>query len=272
MNNTLLKYNIAPDVEAFSTTRISPFNPTAEELRVMGNYAAFNVTDYCGDDIARVNKNKEWLCQELGIENDHLWLPHQTHTANVRIIDEAFLTLNEEDRRSALNEIDAVITPFKGHCIGVSTADCVPVLIYDRRNEVIAAVHAGWRGTVKRISQVCLKEMEQAFSTHPADCSVVIGPSISLDAFEVGKEVAEAFLEAGFPQEIISHNYSSKPHIDLWAANAYLFEEAGIPLEHIQIAGICTYNHYDSFFSARRLGIKSGRVFTGICMNTPKSV
>ena len=272
MNNTLLKYNIAPNVEAFSTTRISPFNPTAEELRAMGNYAAFNVTDYCDDDITRVNKNKEWLCHELGIENDRLWLPRQTHTANVRIIDEDFLALNKEDRQCALNEIDAVITPIKGHCIGVSTADCVPVLIYDRRNEVIAAVHAGWRGTVKRIPQVCLKEMEQTFSTHPADCSVIIGPSISLDAFEVGEEVAEAFLEAGFPQEIISHNYPSKPHIDLWAANAYLLEEAGIPLEHIQIAGICTYNHYDSFFSARRLGIKSGRIFTGICMNTLKSV
>lgn len=272
MNYTLLKYNIAPNVETFSTTRISPFNPTAEELKDMGKYAAFNVTDYCGDDISRVDKNKKWLCKELGIKDEQLWLPHQTHTANVRIIDEAFLALNKEEQRAALNEIDAVITPFKGHCIGVSTADCVPVLVYDKKNEVIAAIHAGWRGTVKRIPQVCLTTMKQTFSTNPADCTAIIGPSISLDAFEVGEEVAEAFLEAGFPQEIISHNYPSKPHIDLWAANTYLLEEAGISLEHIQIAGICTYDHYDSFFSARRLGIKSGRIFTGICMNTPKSV
>ena len=266
MNQTLLKYNIAPNVEAFSTTRISPFNPSSEDLKEMGSYAAFNVTDYCGDDLSRVKKNKEWLCQELGIPKEHLWLPHQTHTANVRIIDEAFLAKTEDDRRAALNEIDAVITPFKGHCIGVSTADCVPVLIYDKQNEIIAAIHAGWRGTVKRITQVCLTVMEQTFSTNPADCTAIIGPSISLDAFEVGEEVAEAFVEAGFPQGLISHDYPSKPHIDLWAANAYMLEEAGIPLEQIQIAGICTYNHCDTFFSARRLGIKSGRVFTGICM------
>lgn len=264
--DTLLKYNLGADVTAFSTTRISPQPISVEEIKAMGNYAAFNVTYYCGDNPQRVAKNKAWLCNEFGVNENCLWLPRQTHTANVLEIDEAFLNKEEEEQTQCLQEIDALITTLPHQCISISTADCVPILLYDEKHHAIAAIHAGWRGTVQRISQVCLEKMANAFGTKANDCKALIGPSISLDAFEVGEEVATEFIQANFPSNIISRSYPNKPHIDLWAANVFLLEEAGVALENIQISGICTFQHHDTFFSARRLGINSGRILTGICL------
>lgn len=270
-NDTLLKYNIAPSVEAFSTTRLSPFTLSEEERLSMGNYAAFNVTHYCGDDPQRVKRNKQWLCSKLGINERQLWLPRQTHTANVLCIDDDFLKHSIEEQHQLLQDIDALITDIPNQCIGISTADCVPILIYDKRHHAAAAIHAGWRGTVKRIAQNAFQLMQKRYDTSATDCTAIIGPSISVEAFEVGEEVVDAFLREGFPDNIISrptNGTNRKPHIDLWAANVCTLEACGFDLQQIQIAGICTYTHYDTFFSARRLSIHSGRIFTGICLKT----
>lgn len=268
-NLTLLKYNIAPSVEAFSTTRISPFHLSEKEMAAMGNYAAFNVTDYCGDNPQRVERNKQWLCHELGINDKQLWLPRQTHTANVLCIDDDFLKHSTDEKRALLQDVDALITNIPQQCIGISTADCVPILLYDAKHRAVAAIHAGWRGTVKHIARHAFQLMQERYGTEATDCTAVIGPSISEEAFEVGEEVVEEFAGHGFPESIISRPKNSKtgkPHIDLWAANVFTLEECGLDLQQIQIAGICTYTHFDTFFSARRLSILSGRIFTGICL------
>lgn len=109
--------------------------------------------------------------------------------------------------------------------------------------------------------------MHEKYGTIASDCVAVVGPSISQQAFEVGNEVRIAFEEAGFPTSIIDNTTWSKPHIDLWAANVYLLEEAGVKLSNIQIANVCTYVHSDVFFSARKLGIKSGRIYSAIFLN-----
>ena len=93
----------------------------------------------------------------------------------------------------------------------------------------------------------------------------VIGPSISVDSFEVGEEVVDAFLTEGFPPAIVRRT-APRPHLDLWAACTFLLETQGVALHNIRIAGIDTYTTDDTFFSARRLGIASGRIFTGILM------
>lgn len=263
---TLLNYNLSEHVTAFSTTRISPFPLQGEDLEKMGSYAAFNVTDYCGDQPERVERNKEWLCKELHISEQQLWLPRQTHTDHVMSIDSPFLSLSQEQQKQQLQDVDALITNLPQQCIGVSTADCVPILIYDEEHKAIAAIHAGWRGSVKRIAEKALREMQLKYGTDASKCKAVIGPSISIESFEVGEEVAQEFIQAHFPQSIIDRT-QSKPHIDLWAANVLQLEALGMELSNIQIAGICTYQHADSFFSARRLGIKSGRIFTGIMIN-----
>lgn len=265
---TLLPYDIAPGVRAFSTTRVSPFDHKTEDIQAMGKYAAFNVTHYCGDAPQRVKNNRTWLCNELGISDDRLILPHQTHTANALTVSEDFLSQKKDAQAATLESIDALTTNVPLTCIGVSTADCVPLLLFDPEHRAVAAIHAGWRGTVSRIAQHTVEKMGKDFATRPEALKAVIGPSISPEAFEVGEEVATQFREAGFPEKIIlrPQQPSAKPHIDLWAANAWLLEEAGLQLENIRISGICTYRHADTFFSARRLGINSGRIFSGIML------
>ena len=199
-------------------------------------------------------------------------MPRQTHTANVQRIDTSFLSKSATEQVALLQDIDALITNLPQQCIGISTADCVPILIFDEVHHAIAAIHAGWRGTVSRIAQHAIQQMTLHYNTSPQHCKAIIGPSISVEAFEVGEEVVQQFLQAGFPHSIISRSpryATSRPHIDLWAANSWLLEEIGIPLSNIQIAGICTFSHADTFFSARKLGINSGRIFTGIMLNQP---
>ena len=276
---TLLSYDFGEDaragVLAFSTTRRSPFALAADDPRSGGAYAGFNVTDYCGDAPALVERDAQWLAGRVGVKRERLILPRQTHSDRVDCVDEAFLALGAEARREKLYGVDALVTDCQGVCVGVSTADCVPVLLYDPVRRVAAAAHAGWRGTVSRIVQRALEEMGRSYGTRPENVRSVIGPSISAEAFEVGDEVVEAFARAGFdtarlvserPAMRAEDAGTRKPHIDLWAANAALLEEAGVLLAHIQVAGVCTYARCDDFFSARRLGIKSGRVYTGIVL------
>ena len=226
-----------------------------------GAYGGFNITHYCGDAPENVVANRKLLCAELGIEDAHLILPRQTHDVVTRII-----TL--ENLSDSLEGVDAVITNLEGVCIGVSTADCIPLLLFDAKRRVIAAVHAGWRGTVNGIASKALQTMKQIFGTQPEDVQVVVGPGISAASFEVGEEVVEAFKVAGFPLEVIHHvnPLTNKSHLDLWEANVGLLLQEGVKRENVQQSGICTYQSHETYFSARRLGINSGRIFTGIML------
>jgi YfiH family protein len=193
----------------------------------------------------------------LDISDDHLILPRQVHGTEIAEV-------TEENLGSRFDGVDALMTSMPHTCIGVSTADCVPILIYDTQARAIAAAHAGWRGTVARIGSKTVAAMLQRYSMSAADLKVVIGPSIGPDAFEVGDEVYDAFCEAGFEMDKIAFKRNGNWHIDLWQANALDRQQAGIARENIEIAGICTYQQHEDFFSARRLGIKSGRIYTGI--------
>lgn len=255
-------------VTAFSTER--------HASDIDAPYEGFNITSYTGDDINHVTACREALCQRLGITSDRLFLPRQVH--GTRIVE-----VTPATQPSDLEGVDALITTLADVCIGISTADCVPLLLHDTRTGAIAAAHAGWRGTVARIGCLTLEAMHDAFGTRPEDTVCAIGPSIGPDAFEVGDEVYETFAAAAFPMERIAHRQAtkreddslasarnkensplSKWHIDLWQANAWQLERAGVPSENIHIAAICSYQLYDRFFSARRLGINSGRTYSGI--------
>lgn len=261
----LLRYEMGDEVVAFSTRREGGVSE--------GNYASFNVNGYCGDNPLHVAANRNLLCETLGIELPQLIMPHQTHSTRVQCVDDTLMQLSALQRAAVLEGVDALITSERGVCIGVSTADCIPVLLYDPVNEAIAAVHAGWRGTVGRIVVEALSEMYRRFQTSASDLRAVIGPGISLDAFEVGDEVYETFASAGFPMDrlavrkpSIRNTSETSWFIDLWEANRLQLESRGVLPEHIQISGICTYQHVDEFFSARRLGINSGRIYSGIML------
>ena len=245
-------------VVAFSTTRHGGCGS--------GAYGSFNCTPYTGDELSVVLSNQEQLCKLVGITAEQLIVPYQTHSCNVLTIDEAFMQLSSDARHAMLQEKDAVITDVLNLCLCVSTADCVPVLLYDAAHEIVAAVHAGWRGTVEKIVEHTLQAMREKYGTRAADIYAIIGPCISLEAFEVGMEVYEAFEQIGCDMEQISrwHPEKEKYHIDLPAANRLQLIAEGVPIEQIHDSHICTYTQYQDFFSARRLGIRSGRILNGI--------
>ena len=243
----LTYYNMGTGVTAFSTTRQGGCST--------GNYAAFNINGYCGDDEVHIAANKVALCSLLGIDSNRLVMPHQVHDCVVRRID--------GPQQGVIEGVDAVMTDVPQLCIGVSTADCIPVLLYDSTHRAVSAVHAGWRGAVLRIVQKAVEAMHDTYGTAPADLQAVVGPGISLDSFEVGDEVYDQFLSAGFDMQPISRR-DAKWHIDLPMCNRLQLMEAGIPSNNIQMTNICTYQQYDRYFSARRLGIQSGRIYTGI--------
>ena len=257
----ILEYDIGSSVRAFSTMRGEG----------SGNYDGFNITPYCGDSSRHVAMCRANLCTQLGIADSQLILPYQTHSDKVAVIDDHFLQLNNDGRHKMLQGIDAVVTALPNICIGVSTADCIPVLLHDRERNIIAAIHAGWRGTVAGIVKKSINIMKSRYNSRAHDIRAIIAPGISIDAFEVGDEVYEAFCKAGFAMQEIARRYPStaggeKWHIDLWEANSLLLQQCGVTRENIHIAGVCTYKHHTNFFSARRLGIKSGRIFSGILL------
>ena len=212
------------DIFCFSTTRHGGCST--------GEYASFNCNHYCGDSPQAVMRNREQLCS-LMPRPDALVIPHQTHGTTVRVIDENFVSLPDKEKLSCLESVDALVTNVAGQCLCVSTADCVPVLCYDARRRAVAAIHAGWRGTVARIVEHTLRLMADVYGTDGRDVHACIGPSISPEAFEVGDEVWQAFRDSGFPMGRIAHR-CGKWHIDLWEANrlpaAYVPKTSSFPV------------------------------------------
>lgn len=252
-DNRMLEYDLFgsySDIFAFSTTRHGGCGE--------GTYATFNCTHYCGDRPENVAANLENLAASLPKRPRVFVIPRQTHTTHVQVIED--LPAWEE-----LQDVDAVVTHRKDFCLCVSTADCIPILIYDAAKQVIAAVHAGWRGTVGRIVGKTLEVMSARYGTEGKNVVACLGPGISLESFEVGDEVYDAFAVAGFDMRRIARKFD-KWHLDLWEANRLQLLAHGVLPGRIEVVGICTYQNYEDFFSARRLGVKSGRILSGIMM------
>ena len=246
-NPQLTYYDLGEQVVAFSTTRHGGCS--------MDNYGEFNINNYCGDDVSHIAENRRSLAALLGIEDCHIVMPHQVHGVEVRRIDKS--------QQEVIEGVDAVMTDVPQLCIGVSTADCIPIIIYDPQHHAVSAVHAGWRVTVQRIAHVAVEAICKTYGSDPSQMKAVIGPGISLESFEVGDEVYQQFADANFDMTKIARMYA-KWHIDLPLCNRMQLEDAGIT--DIYMSGICTYQQHDDYFSARRLGINSGRIFTGVMM------
>lgn len=190
--------------------------------------------------------------------------PHQIHSDKIAIIDHPRYT------REELEGFDALITNLKECAIGVRTADCVPILLFDPQNMAIAAVHSGWKGTALRIAEKTITKMAEIYGSQPKDLRAFIGPSISPRRFQVGEEVINTFQAAGFPMDLVSYKHKeyrkkdldSGWHIDLWKANEWLLNQSGV--FEIIISRICTYDNL-AFHSARRENNnKCGRIINSI--------
>ena len=231
-------------------------------------FDSFNVGNYSDDNPVSIRENRRRLSDALGIDPKFLFVPKQVHGDKIVSIDNAFLSLSGHEQIVRLNECDALITNVKNVCIGITTADCVPVLLHDPSKQVAAVVHAGWRGTVKQIAAKTVEVMRRRFEVSPPELSAMIGPSISQTSFEVGEEVVEAFCSAGIAVEaILKRNpETGKAHINLWEANRMQLLEKGLIDRRIEVSTLCTYSNPELFFSARRDGIRSGRMISGIVL------
>lgn len=191
--------------------------------------------------------------------------PHQTHSVNVAVID------RPDYSREQLEGIDALVTNLPGVAIGVRTADCIPVLLYDPVARAVGAAHSGWRGTINKICGQTVLAMMRNFGSKPTDIKAVIGPGICKDNFQVGEDVAQLFKASGFPVERIwafrgprkEGSMEGGHHIDLFEVCRITLEECGLQPENIQVAGICTYASPE-FYSARREGASCGRNINAI--------
>lgn len=161
-------------------------------------------------------------------------------------------------RSGCLGEGDALVENVPGRLIAVKTADCVPILMVDARNRAIAAVHAGWRGTLQRIAQRTVCEMERKFSSRPEDFHVAIGPGIGKCCYEVGPEVGSQF----GPFDPNLGDLTHPVHVDLTEINRRQINELGILLARIYTAGLCTACRSDEFCSYRRDRQRAGRMLS----------
>jgi YfiH family protein len=208
----------------------------------------FFTTKTLGSDIEAVSK-------ALNISQDNIYLPIQKHTDKVLILD------YDIEPKIA----DAVITNMKDVLIGVQVADCVPVLLYDKKTHAAGAVHAGWRGTAQAILKKTIKAMVERFYSMPSDIMIAIGPAIRWCCYGVGYEVIEAVekVTGSITEVKNSKDYiikrGDKYCLDLPTANKYQALSLGVPLENIWMSDECTFCLPEKYYSYRYAKGTTGR-------------
>lgn len=249
-NLTRIDLNLPPGAIAFSTLRDteSAENP----------YSGFSICHYTADAEAHIAECRTGLCIALGVKEENVVVPRQTHSVNVAVIDSTPV------EAPTLNETDALVTKLRGTVLCINTADCVPVVLYDPVHGVIGAAHSGWRGTAGRIAAATVEAMRREGAV-ASDIYVAMGPSICAECFEVGEEVAKTFRD-NFRDKKIVTDQRPRPHVDLARAIAESLTDAGIPDEQIHYPTECSLCRPDRWFSARYLGVASGRTLTAIYM------
>jgi YfiH family protein len=220
------------------------------------NENEFTLSLSSSPDRMMVLRNRSFLASAMGIVDSELYFPSQVHKTKI-------LHVSRATSRDELLETDALVTAEPRICIAVMSADCVPILLYDRKNRAVGAVHSGWRGTVARILEKSLNEMQRLFGTHGADVYAGIGPSVSTESYEVGEEVvAEVKTSFGKINGLLTPTQHGKAKLDLWKANSIQLREFGVPAGQIEVSNLCTVKNNQHFFSARK-GDK-GRFAAGI--------
>lgn len=209
-------------------------------------FDSLNLSFNVGDAIENVMENRRRLFHHLGFDESQLASSHQVHDDKILLV----------EAPGRLDGYDALITNRVGIFLGVSVADCVPVLVFDAKSQSVAAIHAGWKGTAKHIVAKTLHEMQARFGTQAADCFAWIGTCIDECSYEVGEEVAAEFDSAFKRWDAVRQKF----FLDLKAANRVQLLDFGIPASQIEVSPFSTFLHYDDYFSHRKSGGKTGRM------------
>ncbi len=198
------------------------------------------------------------------------------HGSDVLLIDATtdlspFQSASIDDRPAG----DALITRRLGLTLGIATADCLPVLVFDARSGSIGAAHAGWRGIALGVLPAMMGSLAREFGTHPQDCDAALGPCIGPGAYRVADDVVTSFRAAGLPTDVFSEprqelDPERDPRqtwlCDLAGAARYQLEACGVEPSRVQTTGRCTYSEPDTFHSYRRDGDAAGRMLAGISL------
>ena len=217
------------------------------------------------------------LARSVGVPADRVVTLNQVHGRHVvtirRGIDPRALLSLQDSRPDA----DGVVSDAPDVGLVIRAADCVPLLMADKRSGAVAAVHAGWRGTAARIAIAAIETLGRAFGTRPADLVVAIGPAIGACCYEVGTDLVDAFASAGHERYLIDRWFRSPPaprggfrpvpgagdgklRLDVPGANRDQLILAGVSEDNIHVAGLCTAMHLDVLTSYRAERERAGRI------------
>lgn len=217
-------------------------------------YHSLNLGRYTKDDLGFIQKNQLLFFSKLGYLPEAVADTHQVHGNEILLVEKA----------GHYSGYDALITNKKDLLLSISVADCTPILIYDPKKEVIAAIHAGWKGTMGAIAEKTLTKMSQHFGSEPKDCFAYIGTCIDECSFEVDADVANFFKEDYKRWD----EARGKFFIHLKKANKDQLCSTGIPPTQVEISPFDTVRDNDYFFSYRKEKGKTGRMLAAIGMKT----
>lgn len=216
-----------------------------------GIYASLNLGSTRGDEPDRVRENYRRFCDAIGADVTGVVMTNQIHSTVIRTAVPADVKADLYDREGY--ECDGLITNIPGLALTIFSADCIPVLLYDPVQKVIAAVHAGWRGTAGDIAGKAARQMQTDYGCRPGDILAAIGPGISQCCFETHADVPEAMTavlgDLANPHIISLENGKFK--VGLKEINAALLERAGLEPGHIEISGDCTACLPEKYWSHR---------------------
>ncbi len=205
----------------------------------------FNMSYFVGDSAENVKMNRKHFLDEMGIAIEQLAVPKQVHS-NVVI---------KVDKPGEYNSCDSLITNKKNIFLAIIVADCVPIFIYDPKSGSIAAIHAGWRGSVSKVVEKTIRLMETSFQVKGKDLIAFIGPSAGVCCYEVGSEVANKF-----DSKYLFKSFDKRIFLDLKLFNRDLLVKCGLDGNNIETCNLCTVCNPTIFHSYRRDGKSSGRM------------
>jgi YfiH family protein len=195
------------------------------------------------------------IAHAVELDRDHLVRLRQVHGAEVHVADATLVPTPPS--------ADIVFTERVDRVVAVQVADCAPILAASDDGRVVAASHAGWRGTAADVAGVTVRSFEQRFNVRPAEVSAAIGPSIGPCCYEVGAELIDAFAARGWNRSELESWFvrrDGKLFLDVWKANTDQLTKAGLSPERMHVSRLCTACHPDWFYSYRREGPGTGRL------------
>ena len=238
---SFLEYVGWSQVRCIFTTRVGGASPRP--------FDSLNLSASTGDEPELVEKNLALVRRSCGLGDRRIVRTRQTHSDVVTLVD--------SEKSDYVG--DGLVTALKGTWLAVSVADCVPICMYDKDKHAVGIVHAGWRGTLKKISASCVEQMSKAFGSNPSNISAVFGPGIGPCCYEVSRELASKFDKA-FPGSAVGR------HVDLFKANRMMLEDVGVSC--VPGGPVCTSCHSDLFFSHRRDRGETGRMLALITLSS----